>query len=88
MVDGAAGGAAEVTPSATKHVTCLACKQPREVESQKPGETKYRPCACGEVGIRVEYEGIEQRATPHVKKALRPMYEHSNRQRAVGRTNG
>ena len=75
-----------MTPQTARQVTCLACNQPRlEIEWQKPGETKYRPCPCGEVGIKVEYEGIEQRPTPPTKKAFRQLYEHSNRQRAVKR---
>lgn len=34
-------------------VVCFKCGGPREVESRKPGEIKYKPCErCGAVGTR------------------------------------
>jgi hypothetical protein len=42
--------------SADPEFVCLGCGGPREIESEKPGITKYKPCAaCGTMGLeRVE----------------------------------
>jgi len=46
-------------------VVCYSCGAGREVESQKPGEIKYKPCgACAEVGIRNLTDGVELGALP------------------------
>jgi hypothetical protein len=41
----------EVKPGA--RLLCAGCGAPREIESESPGVTKYKPCArCGAIAIR------------------------------------
>ncbi len=58
-------------------IVCLNCRGPREVESRKPGEIKYAPCAqCGGRGIRHRDDPFHEQETRR-KKANHPTYEDS-----------
>ena len=53
----------------SKQVVCYSCNSPREIESQKPGEIKYRVCSsCGEIGIRILIDGRELTEDPESRR--------------------
>ena len=61
------------------HVTCAHCGAESEIAERKPGEIRYRACKqCGQIGINVSYEGIDDPTAPtstRRKKAYRQLYE-------------
>jgi len=52
----------------TKQVVCLGCGAPREIESEKPGEIRYKVCPCGEIGIRILTNGQDLYEPPETRR--------------------